>query len=270
MRSMLAVLIVAMVASASRAQDAPPEPLEVPPAAEVAPPLPVDEPPPPIEPPTDKKPPDFTPAPKPKAPDKKPPPPEAPAVGFGGDACWGSSMACVGGACLPGAATALGATILISTIGAGVAEGGCGGVVLVILGTVYGIIIGAPGALLLGPCASCSAAAGGITMAALNDRDLLAVTLGSLPGIALGLLGSGGVLWGLLALDGANGDFTVPVALLASGVGLALLSGPATIIGISVADGMAGEGTIDDAKKPVPKPDDPRADPGKTQVAMRY
>lgn len=269
MRSMLAVLVLLTYASASQAQDAPPPPLEPPPATEVAPQLPIDEPPPPIEPPSDAKPPDFTPAPKPKPPEKKPPPPEAPAIGFGGDACWGSATACVGGGCLPGAATALGATILISMISAGVADGSCGGIVLVILGVVYGGIIGAPGALLLGPCASCSAAAGGVTMAALNDRDIVPVVLGSVPGMVLGLLGSGGVLWGLFALDGAV-DYTVPVALLGTGVGLALLSGPATVVGISIADAMAGEIKDEDAKKPVPKPNDPRADPDKTQVAMSY
>lgn len=269
MRAMLAVLVVLALAPTARAQDAPPPPPEPLPTTEVAPPLPIDEPPPPIEPPNDNKPPDFTPAPKPKPPDHKPPPPEAPAIGFGGDACWGSSMACVVGGCLPSAATALGATILISMISAGVADGSCGGIVLVVLGVVYGGIIGAPGALLLGPCASCSAATGGVALAALNDRDLVPVMLGSLPGIALGVLGSGGVLWGLFALDGAV-DYTLPVALLGTGVGLALLSGPATVVGISVADAMAGESKADDANKAVPKPDDPRSDPDKTQVAMRY
>ncbi|OGQ26207.1 MAG: hypothetical protein A2138_17945 [Deltaproteobacteria bacterium RBG_16_71_12] len=140
---------------------------------------------------------------------------------------------------------------------------------LLVIGVVYGGVIGAPGALLLGPCASCSAATGGVTMAALNDRDLWPVALGSLPGIALGLLGTGGVLWGIFALDGAA-DYTLPVALLGTGVGLSLLAGPATVVGISIADAMAGEGTDEAVKKPVPRPDDPRADPGRSQVAMRY
>ncbi len=272
MRSFLVALATVALASTASAQDAPPPPDEPPPAV-LVPPLPPEAgevPAPPIEPPVDPKEPGFTPVPKPKAKDKAPPAPDAPVVGFGGDACWGSAVACVGGGCLPGAGTALGATILVSTISAGISEGGCGGVVLVILGTVYGIIIGAPAALLLGPCASCSAAAGGFTLAALNDRDTGPVMIGSIPGIALGLLGTGGVIWGLAALDGANGDFTIPAALLGAGVGLSLLSGPATIAGIAIADGMAGVSAEDPAKKARPTPDDPRKDPGTATVAMRY
>lgn len=267
----LSTLAVLTLSSATRAQDAPPPPLDPPPATEVAPPLPAEEaPPPPIEPPTEQAPPEFTPAPKPKAPEQKAPKPDAPVVGFGGDACWGSAWSCVGAGCLPGAGTALGAGILISTISAGLAEGGCGGVLLVVIGAIYGIAIGAPSAILLGPCASCGAAVGGVTLAALNDRDLWPVVLGGLPGIGIGLLGSGGVIWGLVALDGANGDFTLPLALLGTGVGLALLSGPATVAGIAIADGAAGERKQSDDKRSVPRPSDPRADGDKTQVAMRY
>ncbi len=256
MRTMLSVLTLVAIALPARAQDAPPPPLEPPP--------------PPIEPPSEHEAPGFTPAPKPKSPETKAPAPDAPAVGFGGDACWGSALSCLGGGCLPGAGTALGATILVSTISAGIAEGGCGGVVLVILGAVYGIAIGAPSAILLGPCASCAAAGGGVTLAALNDRDIWPVVLGSLPGFALGLLGTGGVIAGLVTLDGAAGDFTVPLVLLGTGVGLALVAGPATVTGIAVADGMAGATPAPGDKKPVPKPEDPRADGDKTQVAMRY
>lgn len=274
MRLTLVVLALLASSQAARAQDAPPPPpppLDPPPAVEVAPPLvPEEEPPPPVEVPSEQAPPEFTPAPKPKAPEQKPPAPDAPVIGFGGDACWGSALSCVGGGCLPGAGTGLGGAILVSTISAGMAEGGCGGVVLVLFGAIYGGIIGVPSAVLLGPCASCAATVGGATLAALNDRDITPVVLGSIPGMVIGLLGSGGVIWGLLALDGAGGDFTVPLALLGSGAALAFAAGPATVIGIAVADGAAGPSTATDEKRPVPKPVDPRADGDTTQVAMRY
>lgn len=275
MRTALLVAVVVALARTASAQEAPPPPpLEEapPPAAEVAPLIPVEEPPPPIEPPTDKKPADFTPAPAPKAAEPKKDPAKEDSGGFGGSACWGSSLGCVVGGCLPGAGTALGATILISMIGAGLSEGGCGGVILVIFGAIYGIAIGAPSALLLGPCSACPAAAGGVTAAWLEDRSIWPAVLGSLPGLALATLGTAGTVWGLFSLDGST-DMTVPAAILGTSAALSLLSGPATVAGVVLADGMAGPAPPDAKpaeKKPVPKPEDPRKDAGTSQVAMRY
>ena len=268
---LLAMLILSTAAVAE--ESPPPAPLESPPpaAAEVAPLSPADAAP-PVETPSDEKPPDFTPAPAPKVEDKKKAPPgeESPG-GWGGAACMGSLGGCLGGGCLPGAATGLGAGILVSMITAGLSEGGCGGVLLVVFGAIYGIAIGAPGALLLGPCSACPAATGGVVGAWIDDRDIWPVVLGSLPGLALATLGTAGTVWGLFSLDGAT-DLTLPAVILGTSAVVSLLSGPATVAGVVITDGMAEAPKKDDkpAAKPVPKADDPRKDADKSQVAMRF
>lgn len=273
MRALSLLLAVLFCSASTLAQESPPPPpLEPPPAAtEVTPLAPADAPP-PVETPSEEKPPDFTPAPPPKVEDKKKAAAvEEPEGGWGGAACMGSLGGCLGGGCLPGAATTLGAAILISMISAGLSEGGCGGVVLVIFGAIYGIAIGAPGALLLGPCSACPAATGGVVGAWIDDRDIWPVVLGSLPGLALAALGTAGTVWGLFSLDG-SADLTLPAVILGTSAAVSLLSGPATVAGVVIADGMAEPPKKDDkpAAKPVPKADDPRKDSDKSQVAMRY
>lgn len=270
----LLVAILAFSTAALAQESPPPPPLDPPPpaASDVAPLVPAEAPP-PVETPSEEKPPDFTPAPPPKVEDKKKAPPvEEPEGGWGGAACMGAMGGCLGGGCLPGAATAVGATILISMIGAGLSEGGCGGVILVVFGAVYGIVIGAPGALLLGPCSACPAATGGVVGAWIDDRDVWPVVLGSIPGLVLAALGTAGTVWGLASLDGAP-DLTVPAVILGSSAAVSLLSGPVTVAGVILADGMAEPpppAARPADEKRVPKPDDPRQDPGKSQVAMRY
>jgi hypothetical protein len=106
----------------------------------------------------------------------------------------------------------------------------------------------------------------------LEDRDVWPVVVGSIPGLVLATLGTAGTVWGLLALnDGA--DLTVPTILLGSSAAASLLSGPATIVGVAIADGMAEPVKPDDktpVKKATPKPDDPRKDANGAQVVMGY
>ena len=176
------------------------------------------------------------PQPKPKtvAPDKK-------TGGIEAGACWGSTTGCALGGCAPAVGTGVGAAIFLTFVNAGLAQGG--GAAAACLSTVGlggGIALGVPGVVLLGPCASLGAFAGGLVGAALEERPPVLVVLGGLPGLAVGLVGSLTAIWGLVVLFNTSGDYLVPATLLGASTALALAAGPITVAGMSIADGLGG------------------------------
>src|SRR5206468_8096544 len=90
------------------------------------------------------------------------------------------------------------------------------------------------------PCASGGALAGGLIGAALDDRDLAPIVLGSLPGLGLSAVATAGAIWGLAVLSSSSGDFQTPAVILGTSLLLAAAAGPVTIAGITIADGVAG------------------------------
>ncbi|MDP2344063.1 MAG: hypothetical protein Q8O67_24110 [Deltaproteobacteria bacterium] len=266
----LQITLFALAAVAAHAEEASPPP---PPPLEEAPP-PAPEPPPPVEVPApdpveDK----ATPAPAPALPPAEPPPAEGKpaaepiATGFGGSVCRESALGCGLAGCLPAGGTALGGLILLTSISAGLAEGGCGGIVLILVGAVYGVVIGVPSAILFGPCATCGAVSGGVIGAMTSDREVTPVLLGSIPGIAAALIGTGLIAAGLATFSDGQTDQTLPIGLLIAGTAVSALSGPATIAGIAVADGMEQEKKPPLPPAPAPKSPAPSSGP---QVAMAW
>jgi hypothetical protein len=143
---------------------------------------------------------------------------------------WGSTTGCALGGCGPGIGFAGGTGALIAFLGAPL-TGTC---------AALGVLVGAPAAIVLGPCASGSAAAGGLVGAVADDRDAVPIIIGALPGIAVGILGSAGTIWGLLELGAANGETVLPVTILAISAAASLSAGPVSIAGIAIADTLAG------------------------------
>ena len=235
----IAIVIVTASSSPARADEAPP-------------PVPSAPNPPPMDPPDEAKPieprPEL-PTPPAKPDEHKPTPkmePKAPKLeksngGFNEGPCWGSTAGCATAGCLPGVGTAVGAAAFVTLVSAALAQGtGIAGVCLAVGGITAGVVIGAPSAVLLGPCASGGALGGGLVGAALDDRDFAPVFIGAAPGVLTGVLASAGAVWGLAVLSNTSGDYTLPAVLLGSSAALALASGPITIIGVTVADGIAG------------------------------
>ena len=179
--------------------------------------------------------------------------------GFGGAACWGSTLGCAGLGCVPGLGTAVGASVLVTFVSAALAQGsGVAGVCLAVFGVGGGIVIGAPSAVVLGPCASAGALGGGLIGAALDDRSFAPVFLGALPGLGAGVLASAGAVWGLVVLSNSSGDYSLPAALLGASAALAMVAGPLTIGGITIADDIAGPASSTRTNKgPAPSPGAP-------------
>ncbi len=273
-----AVLVFAL-ASTAWAQQAPnPVPMPAPGAPPPAPAAPVPR---PIEPLVPEAPPEEGPArpggekpgegkPDGKRPgDHEAPKPDVSTGGFGAGPCWGAATGCAALGCLPGLGTGVGAGIFLTTISAALAQGGAGGVCLAVVGVTGGVVVGAPSAVALGPCASGGALVGGLVGAGADDRDLGPVFLGALPGLGAGLLASAGAIWGLVVLSNTSGDFLTPALILGTSTALALAAGPVTVAGITVSDGFAGDHPRAPSKRPHDEPGDDK--PGAViDTLMRY
>jgi hypothetical protein len=224
----VAIAFALFASSVARAAEPPPMPV----------PVPVPEPeakPAPLEP---EQPPSTTPEQKPKP--KLPAPEKHPSEGgvFGG-ACLGSSAGCATLGCLPGLGTAVGGSVLLTSLGFGAAQSGALGVCVILGGVVGGGIVGAPSVVLLGPCASGGALVGGVAGASLDDRSLTPIFLGAIPGLVAGLAATAGAIWGLVVLSNSSADYTTPALILGTSAIVALLSGPITIAGETIADSIA-------------------------------
>lgn len=149
---------------------------------------------------------------------------------------WGSSTGCVFGGCVPALGTAVGAGFLIASLG-GQLTTTC---------ATAGVVIGAPSALVLGPCASGGALAGGLAGAMFDDRDLVPIFIGGLPGLALGVLGTAGAAWGLIELGSSSAaDAELAATILGIAAATSLAAGPVTVVGMTLADTFTPEAAED-------------------------
>ncbi|HEY4224023.1 MAG TPA: hypothetical protein VGO62_21855, partial [Myxococcota bacterium] len=163
----------------------PPPPIEEP-APDAAPPIEAA----PSSPPTPSTPTPSTPTPEHKG-KHKGIAPEQSEGGFAHGACWGATAGAALGACGPAAGTAIGASVLVGSLSAAVAQGGSGfGLVLLAVGVTGGVVIGAPSAVLLGPCGSVGGLVGALLGAAADDRALTPIIFGALPGLIIALASS--------------------------------------------------------------------------------
>jgi hypothetical protein len=242
MRAVVAVAFAVLASSSASLQvrGAEPPPIPVPPAPQ--PEVPEAK---PIEPPAEPLTPETPPSGPEKTPKRKelprmPAPEKKPSEGgmFGG-ACLGSALGCGTLGCLPGLGTAVGGSVLLTSLGFGATQGGVLGVCVILGGVVGGGVVGAPSAVLLGPCASGGALIGGVAGASLDDRSLAPVFIGAVPGLIAGLASTAGAIWGLVVLSNSSADYGTPALILASSAILALLSGPITIAGETIADSIA-------------------------------
>jgi hypothetical protein len=110
----------------------------------------------------------------------------------------GSTIGCASGAALPLLGTTLGISIGICAIQEGtMAENPWGGCLIAFFGVLFGVVIGVPSALLYGPCSALGVLIGSSSHALLAGRSAWSAMLGALPGVIIGLIGSGGALAGL-------------------------------------------------------------------------
>jgi len=167
---------------------------------------------------------------------------------------WGPAIgACAGcGLCgaLPDGVAVAGFALFFVFLDAAVQEGGCGGILLVILGTLYGLVPAYVASVVAGPLVPLGVAGGAAIGAVLADRSPWIPLLGALPGLALGTAGSA---LALLSLFGGelqqtegepvswNPSDELALGLMVGGLAAALAGGPVALIGAVGADLLLGE-----------------------------
>lgn len=136
-------------------------------------------------------------------------------------------------------------TMLLLTLEEAGRTGGCGGVILVLLGAIYFGIPAVVASVIAGPLAPLAAMAGTAIGAAIAGRPFWVPLVGGVPGLLVGVAGSALIIASLTVLSERQAElarYNLPAntTLLLAGIGLAIAGGPVALVGTLGSDLLFG------------------------------